>query len=138
MPERAQESDQVREPRASYATTPAWLPAVRARIEHLLTLEENWDSYGAAPIRRDLAEEALATLLEIAPPGTPAPQVFATPRGGLQFEWHLERFYLEVEPKGDGVFGLLFEQDDETICEAEDVTDVADIRQMMALLPSGA
>jgi hypothetical protein len=66
-------------------------------VIELLDLPENWDSYGARPINREIVLFALQLLCETMPTDTPAPTVIPTNRGGVQFEWHTRGIDLEIE-----------------------------------------
>jgi len=76
---------------------PAWWTQSLQRIGLLLDLEENWDSYGARPIDRRVAYNAVQILQEIAPAGLPVPAIVPTANGRLQFEWHAGGIDLEFE-----------------------------------------
>src|SRR5205809_218902 len=68
---------------------PASFEEVEEQLCELLTLERNWDSYGALPI--DPANVAAARrLLKRLEPWRPVPPyVVPTVGGAVQFEWHL-------------------------------------------------
>lgn len=72
-------------------------PGADDHIARLLELEAGWDSYGARPVSLDSANAELRLLLDISTPGTPAPHIAPTARGGLQFEWHTRELDLEIE-----------------------------------------
>ena len=76
---------------------PAWLvPTVEILCE-LLSLQENWDSYGAPPVASRNVQTALEVLSDIMRDDTPMPQVIPTSRGGVQLEWHTRGIDLEIE-----------------------------------------
>ena len=60
----------------------------RSVVEPLQNLRQNWDSYGAIPIDRSMAEIGVGALTWIALAGVPLPQTFPTADGGLSLEWH--------------------------------------------------
>ena len=76
---------------------PAWHEKVSNRLEELLQLKDNWDSYGGkAP--GTLAAAAVVTVLNsIMRSDTPAPSIVPSPRGHLQVEWHIGGVDLEIE-----------------------------------------
>lgn len=76
---------------------PTWLRPTAQTVIELLDLPENWDSYGARPINREIVLFALQLLCETMPTDTPAPTVIPTNRGGVQFEWHTRGIDLEIE-----------------------------------------
>ncbi len=72
------------------------LQSVNDRLTHLLDLPANWDSYGAVPIRIDVAKQVARAIRDFMSLGVPAPQIVPTADGGLQLEWHQPDRYLEV------------------------------------------
>lgn len=78
-------------------TSPPWLRALEKRVESLLNLPENWDGYGAPRVNWECVMAAFSLIL---PPNviheTPAPQFVPTNQGGIQVEWHLDGYDLEV------------------------------------------
>lgn len=74
-------------------------------LQELVSLQDDWDSYGAMAPRRtalEIAWRAASALSEI----MPAPQVFPTRRGGVQLEWHRPNTRLEWEIDPDGATGV--------------------------------
>lgn len=67
-------------------------------VEQLLTLRENWDSYGAPKISHEAVEGAklLWSLLATEPSFVPMSD------GGVQMEWHNRGFDVELEISPDG------------------------------------
>ncbi|OUJ05369.1 hypothetical protein HK23_06265 [Acetobacter malorum] len=70
------------------------------RICELLQLRENWDSYHAPALERDLGMFAIQLLNQIMVPGIKAPQIVPTSEGKLQIEWHTGGCDLEIEING--------------------------------------
>ncbi len=68
-------------------TAPAWLEAATKRLDHLLGLDKNWDSYGASPIEPATVGAALQVLADVMQAGTPQPFLGPRTDGGLQAEW---------------------------------------------------
>ena len=62
----------------------------------LLQLPVGWNSYNAKPIRGENLGAALSLLNRVMRPGTPAPIVVPTVRGGVQLEWHTRGINLEI------------------------------------------
>lgn len=67
---------------------PAWLTAAVDRLAALISLDEGWDSYKAAPVSRDTAATALGLLVAVMS-AVPSLELFIAPLsdGGLQIEW---------------------------------------------------
>ena len=83
--------------RALGGDLPQWVaPTVKA-LNRLLRLEDNWDSYGAHPVRLDCVKGALELLVSIMRDETPAPTLVPTNRGAIQIEWHTRGVDLEIE-----------------------------------------
>ena len=72
---------------------PLWVQ----RLENLLSLPHNWDTYGAPQIEPSYISWAFRLLMDIMEDDTPVPLVVPTSRGGLQLEWHTRGIDLEVE-----------------------------------------
>lgn len=78
-------------------TPPPWVVPTIERIDELLSLTPNWDSYGAPGIDPVYVDAALRLLLDVMQENTPAPSMVPTSRGGIQLEWHAKGIDLEVE-----------------------------------------
>ena len=92
----------------SQPRVPIWLESIRERCSVLAMLPTNWDTYGAPPIPVATIQAAVGLLSRIVGPGLPAPEVFPTPKGGLQFEWKVGRKAFEVEILAPGRVAALF------------------------------
>ncbi len=97
------------DPLVSRHRSPTWLRSVESRINELLNLPENWDSYGAEHIHAETAEKALQVLEELADWNTPDPSVVPTNRGGVQFEWHTRGIDFEIQFDPSGEIRFCFE-----------------------------
>ena len=71
--------------------------AVQRKISGLMQLQPGWDSYGSRAISHDAAETALDAIGQLAFGGLEIPEIFPTPRGGIQAEWRDGARSLEVE-----------------------------------------
>lgn len=69
---------------------------VVARVNELLTLRANWDSYGGRPVSIPAAMDAISWLSDSAVPGLPAPSVVPGSDGSIQLEWHIHDIDLEI------------------------------------------
>jgi hypothetical protein len=76
---------------------PDWASPVVRRLTDLLSLRDNWDSYGAVKPSTTSAVELFKVLIAVANPDTPAPSIVPSPLGHFQAEWHLNGADLEVE-----------------------------------------
>src|SRR4051812_32442305 len=79
------------------AARPEWLSETAAALQQLLCLPQNWNSYGAQPIRPEIVHAAVELLRETVTPNVPPPVVVPTIQGGVQLEWHLRGIDLEIE-----------------------------------------
>lgn len=74
-----------------------WRSRAIARLEELVKLRPNWDSYGGLPVKPRSAEIALQILGNLMLETTPAPSIVPTASGHVQLEWHTGGIDLEVE-----------------------------------------
>ena len=88
---------------------PKWLAPTVERMNELLGLQPNWDSYGARCVEKHAVETALEILGMVMKPSTSPPTVVPTVEGGIQIEWHQNNIDLEVEVKPEGQV-LMFRQ----------------------------
>ena len=82
---------------------------VEARLQSFAALSEDWDSYGALPIRQEALEEArrvLATLYAQYPDRKP--QVVPMNGGGVLIEWGDGNRALELEFDASGKASYIF------------------------------
>lgn len=114
---------------------PVWLmPTVQAMGE-LLSLPENWDSYGAHSINPAAVTFALQLLSETMRTDTPAPAVVPTSRGGVQLEWHTRGIDLEIEIQSPGRIYVSYEDhQQDTEWEGELTSDLARLGSFMSEL----
>jgi hypothetical protein len=71
-------------------------------LKSVLSLPENWDSYGSPPPTKNAEQTAMAILTEIDIEFFIAPCVVPVSRGGIQLEWELGTRRLELEILDDG------------------------------------
>jgi hypothetical protein len=79
------------------------------RLNALLALPGNWDSYGARPVDPTVAVQAAKILQLTMREETPRPAIVPTTDGGLQVEWHVHGIDLEVEILASGHLAVSFE-----------------------------
>ncbi len=99
---------------ATRAYPASWLAEALKVVARLLTLEPNWDSYGADVVSHDSARHAEKTLRELARiENVPSPTVTATPDGEVGFCWDAGGWSLDawVEPAGRIVYVFIDETD---------------------------
>lgn len=72
------------------------------RLNVVLDLPENWDSYGSPPPTQEAANAAMAILTGIAMDYFVTPRVVPVSGGGLQLEWEIGTRRLEFEILDDG------------------------------------
>ena len=103
--------------------TPAWMASVTERLNKLLSLPKNWDSYGAQPITRDAVDRVVAVLDSLASSSTPTPSVGPTPEGGVQIEWHERGIDLELRSDSDGRLYAFFQNADPDLTWDDELLD---------------
>lgn len=79
------------------ATSSTWRAAAIKRLEQLVNLPPNWDSYGAKKITQRTAQISLQILDSVMRDSTPPPSIVPVPSGRIQLEWHARGIDLEVE-----------------------------------------
>lgn len=77
------------------------LAELYAKVNSLLSLERDWDSYGAERISADSALNALWLLLQVMDTKTPMPSIVPVANGDVQIEWHTGGVDLEVDVHDD-------------------------------------
>jgi hypothetical protein len=82
---------------------------VIVKIEELLRLPPDWDSYGAQPITMRSAIVTLNILASVMQEHTPTPWIVPTPTGSIQFEWHTRGINLEVEVTSEASLDVFYE-----------------------------
>jgi hypothetical protein len=75
---------------------PGWFDSLMQGFVDLLTLPENWNSYGAGQIDSGLVREAMNQMNGLLGPENLAPHVVPLSTGGLQLEWHRNSVDLEI------------------------------------------
>ena len=109
-------------------------PIIR-RLNELLGLQRNWDSYGADPIKLVSVETALDLLSVVIDYGTPLASIVPTPEGGVQLEWHIRGVDLEIEIDAFGRPHAYFSDgEDDTEWEADLSTNLRPLHMAMSLI----
>jgi hypothetical protein len=117
----------------------AWLDQALEDLEEFRALEEDWDSYGAAPIP-DVSLEAARHLLRAAAAGELSKPYFIAPlpRGGVQIEWRGKRNALEIEISSQaGMSYLLIKNvDGDRSFDRKENVDLYDVVMAVSLITS--
>lgn len=77
--------------------SPNWFEDALQKMAELLSLEENWDSYGAPRIDSCIVESVAQLLSALTKSWVPKPWICPTVRGGVQIEWHTNGIDIEIE-----------------------------------------
>lgn len=88
---------------------PFWLDSVYRRFEHLLSLPDNWDSYGAIKISEDAVAQAYRVLSKLNLNDESLPSIIPSNDGNIQLEWHLQNIDIEIEIPSEGMVNLYIE-----------------------------
>ena len=97
---------------------PTWLVRLMEQSSRLLNLERNWNSYRSEPIHPDAVVGAINFLLtndQEVP--IPAPDLVPHLSGGVQLEWHLRNYDLEVLVFPDGQYRISYSREGEDAIE---------------------
>ncbi len=81
---------------------PGWVYPTLHSLNQLTALLEDWDSYGARPIRRRVIMMTIDILNRIMRDESPAPCIVPTVDGGAQLEWHRAGIDFEITIGGGG------------------------------------
>ena len=132
--ETQQETGAFRPAVCALRETPAeWLPTTLEKIEALLDLQQDWDSYGATPLDSatiDKASQCACFLAHFV--GISAPVVGAAPDGKAGFSWDSGAWSLDVDISPTGrIHYVYIDQRDES-CDQEAWTD--DLYELVRLL----
>ena len=117
---------------------PQWINPTVARLESLAQLPEDWDSYGASPVRTSRIQQAYGLLQSIMDDETPAPDLVPTANGSIQIEWHTLGVELEIHLLSDADLDVYFVDLEGTEGPLEGVLsyDVTRLRTLMQVLAS--
>jgi hypothetical protein len=88
-----------------------WLQTITKRLNDLLALPADWDSYGARTISVPAATTTLQLLRSVLSVGKPIPAIIPTSYGGIQIEWHRNNADLEISVFPDGKVMAYFEDE---------------------------
>lgn len=77
------------------------------KILEVLSLPENWDSYGGHAPRKEAAETAIQIIASIVQADPPRPRVVPLGTGGIQLEWKKGAREIELECGPDGLVEAL-------------------------------
>jgi len=94
-----------------YTGVPNWFDNIDDQLQEFLSLEPNWDSYGAEPIDEDITKKTLELILLITEENTPEPFVAPVPSGGIDIEWNKQARLLSIKVRKDEIRYLLFNRD---------------------------
>lgn len=72
------------------------LGSVGEELEQLKDLPLGWDGAKARPISDETIAFAYEVYASVVRPGDALPDVVPTVKGGVQFEWHTQRFDVEI------------------------------------------
>lgn len=107
---------------------PEWLVPCMERLANMLSLPEDWDSYGAKRIRPTSIVGALNFLLpNIQDLPTPLPDVVAHRNGNVQLEWHIGDVDLEVEVLSEHQYKISYSKGSDEVLAEDLVTRSPDL-----------
>ena len=120
-------------PEVEEVTSPSSAPV------SLAELPQGWDGYEGFPVRSGVAEQARLFMEQVERYTTLMPDIIPLSNGGLQLEWYVGRYEIEVEIEPDCTTVLLFEcpedgRSSEITFDA--VLDLSDVADFFRELPS--
>lgn len=119
--------------RARLHYDPGFRSAVVGELDHLATLQPNWDGYGAPQINPRTIDAAKALVNSLPENIVKRPKVVPMSSGNLQFEWHEDSKTLELEfESSQRIHYLKWHPEAET--RQEDVIFATDVDAVVALI----
>lgn len=73
-----------------------WWNLIQNKMGKFICLPENWDGHGGRPTRFQCAYFAMHILEVTCSPTTPEPSIVPCANGGLQIEWHINGYDIEI------------------------------------------
>jgi hypothetical protein len=86
---------------------PSWIGGLEARLNELLELPGNWDTYGALPINVEHVVSGVKLLAHLVDDASPAPSVVPTVGRGIQFDWDMTNHAIEIRIDDTGATALI-------------------------------
>ncbi len=121
----------------NYLEVPGWLLGAVADLNRVAELPADWDSYGALPIDQRTLEHALYVIVSLMDDDSPPPQIGATVRGGVEFEWHSDDKDLEIQVEGPfQVYGYFCHEKADEEWEEEIGIDLDRLKPYLRRIPS--
>lgn len=112
---------------------PAWFYPLLSRLQQLIQLGDNWDSYGGQPPRDQAITTALNLLAGVLRHESIPPAIVPTSEGGVQLEWHRSGSELEIRVRPTSeISAFRFDEAAGTGATIEHI-DLADLRSLFAL-----
>ena len=114
---------------------PDWLADTMAKLDRLVGLEQNWDSYGASPVDHTsvaTAKELIRYLAMFINVDNPA--VGATPDGEAGFSWDGGHWSLDADVTANGLIEYVYTDDRDDHPDVEAST--RNMNELLSLLPS--
>lgn len=99
------------------------MPQLIDRLQELLRLPRDWDSYGAEPVAADAALTAAVIANACVQGGAPLPHIVPTVVGGVQLEWIKSKRILEVEVTSPVDVSVLYQEDQIPVWEGSLLAD---------------
>jgi hypothetical protein len=107
------------------------------RLQEILSLPKDWDSYGSSPPTQEAVNTAMKLMTGIDIDYFVAPHVVPVSGGGLQLEWEAGTRELELEVLNDGSVEYLKSERGDPI-EEECIHDLDEVRSLYIWLISPA
>jgi predicted amidohydrolase len=83
---------------------PEWIKSVEARVNELLGLQQDWDTYGAEPVSIANVVAGLKVLPMVVAIDSPPPAIVPTVGRGIQFEWASQGRAVELRVDDAGTY----------------------------------
>lgn len=117
---------------------PEWLRPTVAKMNQLLQLPPNWDSYGGQPVSLQSLGAALRLLFGLSKSTLPPPEVVPMSAGGVQLEWHQSGVDLEISVGSAGEISCYYRDGCGNEAEGDLRSNLLEVRNGIEVLSSGA
>jgi hypothetical protein len=109
------------------------LSRITERLESLRHLSTGWDGGNARSIDDTIVESSLEWLMRLISEGVPTPSVVPTVDGGVQFEWHTQRYHVEISVDQPADFFLfIMDRDTGAVSEYSASSNLPDARAALS------
>ncbi len=112
---------------------PLWLPGIKIKLEEILKLNANWNSYDASPIDKVLTDKAFLLLSQIENMDVPQPFIAPVSSGGVDIEWNTSERLLSFKIRHEGM-RFFFANRKTKVKNGNELSKHSDINELLKLM----